>query len=487
MIQNKIHQFGQYQINSLIEKGGYGNVYKAIHSSTLKSYAIKLSDSKQELHKEYEFLLNLQSFTDFPKVYDYQEHPTKDALIMELLGRNLSYRSDETPFTFKCVCAIGIKLIDSIEKMHESGILHRDLKPGNFLVSLDKKNVKIVDFGIATCFKSGRHHKEFKTHKMCKGTPSFASINNHLGFTQSRRDDIECWYYSLLYLLTGGLPWKNGGKFKGFTKWKYILSQKIMFMKSEWFSSLPAEFKVLIQYIRKLTYEQRPNYLYLKTLLSRYVHLNHLYSYFDWYDIKEDTNLVNSQQIVEGATTVTKLKREKKKTTNFSNARFNTIKKKKTRRSFEAMLKKCLCQEISEKSKYQSVRIKKNSDSKSKKRHRNKERTDFLQLPTCDEIFMIKNKKHGHQTEIRSVKSEHNLDCAQLESSNSLLILGNQQSFEKDLLSIEIDSEKEDNRSQGETPKSNLPEFKDKVSALSIKKKFIEINEKGHKVDCLIF
>ena len=100
---------------------------------------------------------------------------------------------------------------------------------------------------------------------------------------------------------------------------------------------------------------------------------------------------------------------------------------------------------------------------------------------------MIKNKKHGHQTEIRSVKSEHNLDCAQLESSNSLLILGNQQSFEKDLLSIEIDSEKEDNRSQGETPKSNLPEFKDKVSALSIKKKFIEINEKGHRVDCLIF
>ena len=487
MIKNKTQQFGEYQINSLIEKGGYGHVYKAIHCSNLKSYAVKVSDLKQELHKEYGFLIKLQLFNDFPKVYDYQEHPTQDALIMELLGRNLSYRSDETPFTLKCVCAIGIKLLDSIEKMHESGILHRDLKPGNFLVSLDKKSLKIVDFGIATCFKSGRHHKEFKTHRMCKGTPSFASINNHLGFTQSRRDDIECWYYSLIYLLAGGLPWKSGGQCKGFTKWKYILNQKVLLAKSELFSSLPGEFKVLIQYIRKLTYEERPNYIYLKTLLSRYVHLNHLYSYFDWYDIKEDTNLINSQQIVKGATTVTKLKREKKQPGNFNHARFNTIKKKKKRRSFEAMIKKYLSQEISEKNTYKSFRVKKNLDKKSNKRHKNKERTDFLQLPTCDEIFIINNTKLEHPIEIRSIKSELNLDYAQLESSNSLFILANQQSFEKCVLSIDIDSKKDDDSSQGETPKCDLPEFKDKVSALNIKKKFIEIKQKGHKPECLIF
>ena len=369
--------------------------------------------------------------------------------------------------------------------MHESGILHRDLKPGNFLITLDKKNLKIVDFGIATYFRSGNHHKDFKTQRKCKGTSTFASINNHLGFRQSRRDDIECWCYSLMYLLTGGLPWKNGAKVKGFCKWKCILSQKILLTKSDWLANLPPEFKVLLQYARKLTYEQCPNYVYMKTLLSRYVHLNHLYSYFDWYDIKNDTNLKNSQQIVEGATMVTKLKREKKNSGNFQDTRIGIIKKKTIGRNYGTMLKKCLSQDLSHENKYISLSIEKRSRKKSKKRHKHMDRTQFLQLPTCDDIFFINHHKFDHKNEIKSIKSELNLNCALLES-NSLIILDNHHSFDKDRLNIDIDSDKEDDSNQQETPKSSLPEFKDRVSALSIKKSF-DIKNKDEKPECLIY
>ena len=487
MTENSLQQFGDYKINSLLGKGGYGRVYKATHCRTSNSYAIKVSDSKTDLYKEYQFLINLQLFDEFPKLFDYQESPTEDGLIMELLGRNLSYRSDETPFTLKCVCAIGIKLLDSIEKIHESGILHRDLKPGNFLVTLDKKNLKIVDFGIATYFKCGREHKEFKTQRKCKGTPTFASINNHLGFRQSRRDDIECWCYSLLYLLTGGLPWKNGAKIKGFSKWKCILNQKISLTKSDWLVSLPAEFKVLLQYVRKLTYEQCPNYLYMKTLLSRYVHLNHLYSYFDWYDIKNDTNLKNSQQIVEGATLITKLKREKKNSGNFQDMGIRIIKKKRIGKNFGSSLKKCLSQDISQENKYFSLSIDRLSSKISKRRRRHLDRKQFLQLPTCDDIFIKNHHTFDHQSKIKSMNSEPNLNFALFESSKSFITLDNQHSVDKDSLTIDIDSDKEEDSNQQETPKSHLPEFKDKVSALSLTKRFADIKHQAQKPECIIY
>jgi serine/threonine protein kinase len=76
-------------------------------------------------------------------------------------------------------------MIKRIEKVHEEGILHRDIKPDNFLIGgkdLNKDFVYIIDFGLAKFYKEANgHHIPFKDGKNLTGTARYASLNTHIG------------------------------------------------------------------------------------------------------------------------------------------------------------------------------------------------------------------------------------------------------------------------------------------------------------------
>ena len=76
-------------------------------------------------------------------------------------------------------------MIKRIEKVHDERIIHRDIKPDNFLIGGTegtKDNIYIIDFGLAKCYKNSEgEHIPYREGKNLTGTARYASINTHKG------------------------------------------------------------------------------------------------------------------------------------------------------------------------------------------------------------------------------------------------------------------------------------------------------------------
>ena len=134
-------------------------------------------------------------------------------MVMDMLGPSIEdlFQTCKRNFDLKTVLMIGHQMIQRIEKVHGERIIHRDIKPDNFLIGgteSTRDSVYIIDFGLAKCFKNSEgEHIPYKDGKNLTGTARYASIATHKGIEQSRRDDLETIGHVLLYLVKGSLPW----------------------------------------------------------------------------------------------------------------------------------------------------------------------------------------------------------------------------------------------------------------------------------------
>ena len=134
-------------------------------------------------------------------------------MVMGMLGPRLEglFIQCKRKFDLKTCCLISQQLIKRIEKVHDERIIHRDIKPDNFLIGgtdLTKDNIYIIDFGLAKCYKNSEgSHIPYIEGKNLTGTARYASIATHMGKEQSRRDDLETIGHVVLYFLRGSLPW----------------------------------------------------------------------------------------------------------------------------------------------------------------------------------------------------------------------------------------------------------------------------------------
>ncbi len=181
--------------------------------------------------------------------------------------------------------------------------MHRDVKPDNFLIGA-KKSVSVIyaiDFGLAKLYCDPRngHHIPYRDKKNLTGTARYASLNTHLGAEQSRRDDLECLGYILLYFLRGALPWQGLQAKTRKEKYDKIKDKKAGTPIDSLCEGFPNEFAVYLKYCRALAFEQDPDYAYLHKLFTD------LYAakgfkqdnMFDWVLLKQGRKASNNEAI----------------------------------------------------------------------------------------------------------------------------------------------------------------------------------------------
>jgi len=146
-------KLGPYEILALLGSGGMGEVYRALDVRLHREVAIKvlpdnLGGDRERFQREVRAASSLTN-PHICAVYDVGEADGRLFLVMELVeGPTLREYARERSLDAAEVIEIGFQVADALEAAHAKGIIHRDIKPGNIMIS-KRRHVKVLDFGLA--------------------------------------------------------------------------------------------------------------------------------------------------------------------------------------------------------------------------------------------------------------------------------------------------------------------------------------------------
>jgi serine/threonine protein kinase len=259
----------KYDFIEEISKGSFGTIYKGQNKLTKEYVAIKVSEYENNAYNNLKFeaklyqYINRFSLKGFPKLKWYGTSSNKkyNYLVIELLGQTLTKMIGR--LSFENVLNIGIQIIERIQQFHSLGLIHRDIKPDNFLFGVSESNKNIlylIDYGLTKKYidnETGLHiKKELTNKKSIIGTPKYISLNVHSEYIEpSRRDDVESCIYIIMELVMGKLIWDTNDIEKMYQIKNQIECNQYLY--------LPAFLKDLLVYVRKLEFEEEPNYKYI--------------------------------------------------------------------------------------------------------------------------------------------------------------------------------------------------------------------------------
>uniref|UniRef100_A0A087XNM5 non-specific serine/threonine protein kinase n=1 Tax=Poecilia formosa TaxID=48698 RepID=A0A087XNM5_POEFO len=289
-----------WKLGAPIGKGGFGLLYLADQNSDKPvgpdaPYVIKVEPSENgPLFSELHFYMRaakpdlIQNWlkdqklkhVGVPRYWGSGLHNKGDKryrfMVIDRLGTDLQKKFEECgkKFPRKLVLQLGLRLLDTLEFIHEHEYVHADIKASNLLLShKDPNQVYLVDYGLAYRYAPDGVLKEYKEDpKKCHdGTIEFTSIDAHKGASPSRRSDLQILGFCMVQWLCGRLPWEDRLQDPLYVRDSKIRSQEdISDFLSKCFppQEKPDELQKFMEEVKSLDYKDTPPYKKLRSILQ---------------------------------------------------------------------------------------------------------------------------------------------------------------------------------------------------------------------------
>jgi serine/threonine-protein kinase len=213
---------GNYKILEKLGEGGQGTVYKAVDSKLGRTVVIKVLPAELTAReanlKRFEREARLASALDHPNIctlFDLNEINGIHFIVMQYIeGRNVRQLVNGRPLSLASALSIALQSAEALAAAHARGIIHRDIKAGNVMVT-PTGQVKVLDFGLAKLLDeeaartSGIHHTEITEVGVPYGTATYAAPEQARGDRVDSRADIFSTGVLLYEMLTGTWPFRG--------------------------------------------------------------------------------------------------------------------------------------------------------------------------------------------------------------------------------------------------------------------------------------
>ena len=297
--------FKKFKLLKLLAISNFSSVYEGKNIATNIPVAIKIEkEGKYNFLESEAYIFMIVKGIGIPKLMSFGKIGHFKILVEEFLGKNIETLWESCPFKndpkgqnnkyIKDICLLAIQGLERLKYIHNKNTIHRDIKTKNFMTGNNDINViYLIDFGFAKKYRSSRtgKHIRFSNLNHLIGSWNFASHNAIRVYESNRRDDLESFGYTLIYLAKSGwTPWNKYYKIKNITPFelaKIITKIKLEISEENLCKGLPNEFIEYMKYVKKLEFEQEPDYKYLNGLFLSILSKNEMKRNIKFFWIKQ--------------------------------------------------------------------------------------------------------------------------------------------------------------------------------------------------------